>query len=215
MVRNMDFSELDAKQEQLIYSLLKEKTKEEAARKSGTPRNTMYRWLRDPVFKAAYRAALQDRAHDCRAVLEKNSPRSAQALVDVVDDLEEDTSVRVTAAKAVIDRTLPAQDRIAVEEELAGLRATIEQLRAIKTPARIPVPTAAQMAVDRKAIEHEQAEADHLRVTWMAEIGSEGEQIAYSLRYNQPTSVSEEQELLNVVRKMMEFDEANPKTAAV
>ena len=49
--------QIDAKHEQLIWALLNSDTKEEAARKSGTPRNTMYRWLRDPAFQEALRKA--------------------------------------------------------------------------------------------------------------------------------------------------------------
>ena len=99
-----------------------------------------------------------------------------------------------------------------MQEELAHLRATIQKLRAIKTPARIPGPTAADLAEVRMGIEQNQAAVYLLRVTWMGEIGNSVEDIADSLRHDRPTSVAEEQALLDLVRKQLElqrtYDEA-------
>jgi hypothetical protein len=82
MIQNEDFSGLDPKQEQLIYSLLHSKTKGEAARKAGIPHATMYRWFCDPQFLAAYREARRDLFDDALAVLEKGAAQAAQSLVD-------------------------------------------------------------------------------------------------------------------------------------
>jgi hypothetical protein len=49
-------------------------------------------------------------------------------------------------------------------------------------------------------------EAACLHVAWMAEIGNDPHDIADSLRYNRPQSVAEEQNLLDVVRKQLEWD---------
>jgi hypothetical protein len=60
--------------------------------------------------------------------------------------------------------------------------------------------------------EYEQAEADILRVAWMAEVGMDPHDIATSLRHNRPQSAAKEQDLLDVVRKQLEwkwtYDEA-------
>ena len=95
---------------------------------------------------------------------------------------------------------------VAVEEELAHLRETIEKLKAIKTPARIPGPTAAERAEVRMAIEHDQAAADLLRVVWMGEIGHSAEDIDTSLRHYRPQSAAEEQDLLDLVQKHLEWE---------
>ena len=57
--------------------------------------------------------------------------------------------------------------------------------------------------------DHEEAEAAVLRVQWMGEVGNDGHNIADSLRYNRPTSVVDEQKLLDLVRQMMEVKNAN------
>ena len=58
------------------------------------------------------------------------------------------------------------------------------------------------------ATENEQAEAACLRVTWMADIGNGPHDIEASLRYNRPQSATEEQELLDLVRKQLEWERA-------
>ena len=58
----------------------------------------------------------------------------------------------------------------------------------------------------------DQSAADCLRVAWMGEIGVGAGDISASLRYNRPQSLAEEQEVLDVVRRMLEvertYDEA-------
>ena len=168
----------------------------------------MYNWLADPHFMAAYRAARRSQFDDGLAVLERNFAGSCQALVDVVNDLEEDTPARIVAAKAVIEHAFKAQDSIAVQEELAALGAVIDALKAGQPAA--PAPVAEKPAEIRKsiALEHEQAEADLLRVAWMCELGNSGADIADSLRYNRPQSVADEQHLLDLVRQLVEVDNA-------
>ena len=56
------------------------------------------------------------------------------------------------------------------------------------------------------AIERDQAAADLLRVEWMAEIGHSPEDIDRSLRYNRSQSAAEEQDLLDLVRKQLEWE---------
>ena len=50
--------------------------------------------------------------------------------------------------------------------------------------------------------------ADRLRVAWMAEIDSDPHDIEASLRHDQPTSAAAEQDLLDVVRKQLEWERA-------
>ena len=56
------------------------------------------------------------------------------------------------------------------------------------------------------ATENEPAKAACLRVAWMAEIGSAPHDIEASLRYNRPQSAAEEQDLLDLVRKQLEWE---------
>jgi AcrR family transcriptional regulator len=211
MAKKEEHPELDTKDEQLIVALLRYKTKAEAAAACGISLRTVYYRLANRKFMDAYRAALRDRFRDCLAVLERNSERSAQALVDVVDDPETETATRVVAAKAVIDRAFQAQDTIAMEDEMDSLRAQAETLRKLKTPP--PVPLADTPREVRRVTEQEQTDACRLRVAWMNEIGMDAQAVDESLRYNQPQSIVEEQQNLDMVRKLLEVERMYPQPA--
>src|SRR5258705_13961885 len=76
---------LDQKQDHLIFALLKAETKEEASRISGIPRSTMYRWLADPTFRAAYQRARHAVFDDALAILQMGAVKAANALVEEID----------------------------------------------------------------------------------------------------------------------------------
>jgi transposase-like protein len=71
---------LSRKQEQAICALLTEATVESAARKAGISHSTLKRWLKDPVFCAAYRQAR-------RELLETSIGRIQAATGTAVDTL--------------------------------------------------------------------------------------------------------------------------------
>ena len=56
------------------------------------------------------------------------------------------------------------------------------------------------------ATESERAEAAYLRVARMLELGHSAEDIDRSLRYHRPQSATEEQALLDLVRKQLEWE---------
>src|SRR5512144_1150522 len=83
--------------ERLIAALLTAPSYEAAARGCGLSEATVYRWLKDPSFKAAFRAAR-------REVVEAAIGRLQRASVAAVDTLERATrcrsaTVRVSAAR--------------------------------------------------------------------------------------------------------------------
>src|SRR5262245_41385427 len=110
---------LDPQQEQLIFALLHSRTKADAAAAAGIPKRTMYRWFNDPVFKAAYQAALRDAFGEAIAVLSKKAAAAALALVDEFDpSLQTGKFSVIAAASRVLDKAFKAQTAVAVEEEL-------------------------------------------------------------------------------------------------
>jgi hypothetical protein len=67
-------------QDQLIIALLNEPTYAQAAAKVGVPETTMYRWLREPAFKAAYRAARRDVLEGAISKLQQHTASAVDAL---------------------------------------------------------------------------------------------------------------------------------------
>src|SRR5436190_11064167 len=104
----------------------------EAVRMAGVPHRTMYRWLADPDFVAAYRAARRQVFDDALFCLERNALNAAQRLADEIGDdrIGERTGEysRISAATRLIDRAFKAQGVIAVEEEMAEVRANMARL---------------------------------------------------------------------------------------
>ena len=205
MAQNKDPRGLRPKQEQLIYALLRAKTKKEASRMSGIPHRTMYRWLADPRFIAELRAARRQVFDDALFCLERNALMAAQRLADEIGETTGEATgeySRIRAATCLLDRAFKAQGVIAVEEELAEVRANMARLKA----GAVAPPVIVERVVEVKSgmTAQEQAEACRLRMEWMGELGHPLEDITTSLRYNRPQSVEEERETLGLVQQQLE-----------
>jgi phage terminase small subunit len=99
-----------------------------AAVKAGISRATLYRWLSEPAFVAALRAA-QARAVDQAA------RRLAVASANAVDQLialsktADKDSVKLGACNSILSHSLPYHELTAIADEVADLRRQIEGLK--------------------------------------------------------------------------------------
>jgi hypothetical protein len=205
MAQNEDSSELTPKQEQLILAMLRLGTNADAARAADVAPRTMYNWLNLPTFRAVFRAARRRLFDNALLGLERNAAAAVQLLADVAADEGEEKRIRVTAATKLLDRAFKAQDSIAVEEELADLRAIVKLAQAGQHQLPDPVANAKPVESPRMS-EQEQAEACRLRVAWMGEMGLGAQDIEVSLRFNRPQSVADESQMLEVVSKLLESE---------
>lgn len=214
-----DDDALDPRQEQLIYSLLREKGKNEAARKAGIPLTTMYRWFKhDRKFVAAYGRALRAEFEEGLATLQKGFAKATQILVEEMDansGARTGDKLIVDAATRVVDRAFKAVDAVVVLGQLNKLEDTVRVLQAAQNAPALPPAAPAEEAMtpvqERKGMtDIEQAEACRLRVEWMTEMGHGSEDIHNSLKFNRPQSVAEEQNLLDLAVKLNELDRMQP-----
>lgn len=101
-----DTAELTARQEQVIQALLTGVSVQEAAKNLHVGRTTIYRWLKNPAFRAVYHAA-QDRSQAWAAnQLQRLTVKAIHVLERILDDDETPIPVKIEAARAVLNFAL-------------------------------------------------------------------------------------------------------------
>lgn len=112
---------LSGKQEQALIALLTEATVEAVAVKAGVTPRTLYRWLNDPPFVGAYRAARRQAVQHATGRLQQAASEAVTTLRDVMTDTTAPAPARVNAAKSVLELAVKAV-------EIEDLTARIEAL---------------------------------------------------------------------------------------
>lgn len=122
---------LGRKQELVIAALLECPTYAGAAAQAGVSEVTVWRWLQDTDFAAAYREARTQVVDQAIAHLQKATGQAVSTLEAVMGDAEAPPSSRVAAAKTVLDLAL----KIRESEDLEARLLTLETLVAGIAPA--------------------------------------------------------------------------------
>jgi translation initiation factor 2 alpha subunit (eIF-2alpha) len=117
-------AKLGRKQEEAIVALVSQRTIEDAARTCNTPARTLYRWLKEPEFDAAYRAARRHAYGQSISRLQQGSTAAATTLLKVMVDPATPPSTRVRAAEAVLSQAAKAIEDI--DARLRELEAAAE-----------------------------------------------------------------------------------------
>ncbi len=114
------------RQERAIVALIQQPTIREAADSLKVNEVTVYRWLRDRDFQAAYRQARLEVVRQATARLQQACGQAVQTLVDVQNETDSSASVRVSAAKAVLDLAYKAVEIEDLDERLRALEEKVE-----------------------------------------------------------------------------------------
>jgi len=86
-----------------IVALLTNRNVPEAARASGIRTQTLYRWMKDPEFDAAYRAArVAVAAQEAFSTLRQGSRAAAATIVGIMLDSGVAASTRLSAAEFIL-----------------------------------------------------------------------------------------------------------------
>ena len=96
---------LTSKQEALIAALLTEPNYAAAATKAGVGQTTLYRWLRLPAFRTAYREARRELVETAIGRVQAAAGQAVETLVAVARQGRRDSD-RVRAAVALLDHAL-------------------------------------------------------------------------------------------------------------
>ena len=132
-------AQLTPNQEEAILALLSNPTVEHAARAAKITPRTLYRYLKDPEFNAAYRQARWTAFGQCTARLQQASSAAVSALLKALVDPTTPAAVKVRAADSVLDHAVKALEiediaaRLAELERAAGSARASRQRSAIVT----------------------------------------------------------------------------------
>jgi AcrR family transcriptional regulator len=118
---------LTAKQERAVLALLEHSTMEEAAKAVGVGKTTLWRWLQDKDFHAAYMKARRESVKQSIARLQKYTSEAADTLHEVMTNKSANDFARVGAAKAILDYAIKAV-------EVEDLAARVAELESILKP---------------------------------------------------------------------------------
>ena len=119
------------KKEEAIVALLSQRSIEEAARVTHIGTNTLLRWLKEPDFDAAYRAARRVAFSQAIARLQQASGAAVATLLKIMVDANAPASTRVRAADSVLDHAAKA-----IEIEDIEVRVTELERSLAAKPAR-------------------------------------------------------------------------------
>ena len=114
------------KKEAAILALLTHRNVEEAARAAGVGARTLYRWMREPEFDAAYRDAKRGAFSQAIARLHQMSSAAVTTLGKAMLDPGTPAATKVRAAQSILDHTAKAIEIEDLEARLAALEHTAE-----------------------------------------------------------------------------------------
>jgi hypothetical protein len=109
------------KEEEAIAALLTQRTAEDAARAVGTAPSTLLRWMKEPEFDAAYRAAKQAAYGQSIARLHQASSAAVTTLLKLMVDSNVPPSTRARCADSVFGHTVKAIEIEDIEGRVAAL----------------------------------------------------------------------------------------------
>ena len=109
------------KQPQAIAALLTAPTMAEAAARCGISEKTLWRWSQNPEFAARYREA---RSRALEAAINKvcnSASQAADVLLEISTNKRASSSSRVSAARAIFEIAIKAQEFHELENRVAEL----------------------------------------------------------------------------------------------
>lgn len=116
-------SKLTPVQERAIVALLSHSTIKNAAKAVGIDDATLWRWLQDKTFHAAYMTVRRESVRQSIARLQQASSEAVNTLRTVMKDKKTPATARVTAAKAIIEYSMKAVEIEDLAERVAQLEA--------------------------------------------------------------------------------------------
>jgi DNA-binding MurR/RpiR family transcriptional regulator len=116
---------LSRKQERALTALLAHPTISEAAQSCGVSEPTLWRWLKDPAFSAAYNRLRNRLIEATLDQLAKSCGESVTTLRETLTDEAAPPAVKVNAAAKIIQLTLKIREQTEIEDRLRSIEEKI------------------------------------------------------------------------------------------
>jgi len=117
---------LSRKQERAITALLTEPTVRDAARAASCSERSLFRFLADPDFQEAYRAARHRVVEVAIGRLQQAGSEAVDTLRDIMQGQGHPASARVTAARSILEFALRGVEAEDLSSRLAALEEYLE-----------------------------------------------------------------------------------------
>jgi hypothetical protein len=119
---------LGGKRDAAVLALLTARSVEEAAKVADVPVRTLHRWMKEPDFNAAYRAAKREAYGQAIARLHQMASAAVSTLGKVMVDPGTPPATKVRAADSILNHTTKAIEIEDIEARVAELeRAELER----------------------------------------------------------------------------------------
>ena len=127
---------LGRKKEDAIVALLSHRSIEDAAKACNTAARTLHRWLTEPDFDAAYRAARRKAFGQSIGRLQQGAAAAATTLLKVMIEPGTPPATRVRAAESVLAHAAKAIEIEDIDARLRELERAAEESRPGQQPGR-------------------------------------------------------------------------------
>ena len=125
MSENQTLSQLTPKQRKAVEALLTTGDVSAAAKEVGIVRDTLYRWLKQPVFAQAVREAEASAIDDLSRLLVRLSRTATATLGKAMTDPVAPYTTRVRAADVTLNRLLQLRELATLEARVTELERSV------------------------------------------------------------------------------------------
>lgn len=121
MTKNRTSGVLSANQLKAVKALIAHETVSDAAKACNLARDTVYRYMRDPIFDHELKKAKRVLVNRAILSLQQSCRHAATALAAICRNEEAPPSARVAAAKEILNQTMKAIEIEGIEERVQEL----------------------------------------------------------------------------------------------
>jgi hypothetical protein len=114
-------TKLGRKQEEAIAALLSQRNVDQAARVAGLGARTLWRWMKEPNFRAAYLQARGEAVSQAIARMQQATGAAGVTIPKLMTDANVPAAVRLRAAECVFGLAVKGMELEDIEARLAAL----------------------------------------------------------------------------------------------